>query len=97
MTIEEFANQAGYESVEKMKVQLNEYRSMSVAEADKEQLADISEIRINHDLPIENRAAALLKEIRNPYCFRYNDMVVKVSFTGKRSLDDCIAGCISLK
>lgn len=97
MTIEEFANQAGYESAEKMKAQLNEYRSMSVMDVDEEQLADVSAIRIDHDLPIENRTAALLKEIRNPYCFRYNNMVVKVSFAGKRSLDDCIAGCTSLK
>ena len=97
MTIEEFASEAGYESVPKMNESLKSFREMSVREADATQLANITEIIIDHEQPVENREAALLKKIRNPYCFRYNDMVVKVTFAGKRKLDDCIAGCISLK
>ena len=44
-------------------------------------LADIGKIRIDRTLPKEERLLAFIREVRNPFCFICNGMVVKTSFS----------------
>lgn len=46
-----------------------------------EELVDIRDVVIRKDLPKEERMADFLRQIKNPYCFRYQDMVVQLSFS----------------
>lgn len=43
-------------------------------------LADIRDVSIDTSLPREERIKSYLKQIKNPYCYRYGDTIVHVSF-----------------
>ena len=47
---------------------------------DKETLVDASGFVFDNSLPLEKRAARMLEQLKNPYCFRYGDMAIKLEF-----------------
>ena len=48
---------------------------------DREKLVDIRDVVINTDLPKEERIKDYIRQIKNPYCFKVGDVVVKVAFS----------------
>lgn len=44
-------------------------------------LVDIRDVRINRELPQEERVKSFVEQIRNPYCFKVGPVVVNVSFS----------------
>ncbi len=59
-------------------------------EISREKLVDISTVKINTKLPVEARVKDYIRQIKDPYCFICNGMVVRISFAGKAKLDDCL-------
>ena len=56
-----------------------------------ESLSDIQNVKIDTKLPKEERVKAFLEQIGNPYHFRCNGHVVRVSFSDTdRTLEDCL-------
>lgn len=47
----------------------------------KEDLVDIRSVQIDTNLPKEERIQSFLKQIKNPYLFRYGDMVIHSVFS----------------
>lgn len=47
---------------------------------DIEDLVDIRTVQIDMDLPKDQRIQSFLKQIKNPYLFRYGDMVIQSVF-----------------
>lgn len=45
-----------------------------------EELVDIQSITVNTDLPKEEKIADYIKQIKNPYCYKYNNYRVIVKF-----------------
>ena len=45
-----------------------------------EELVDIRNVKIDHTLPSDERIRSFIEQIKNPYCFKVGDTVVKVSF-----------------
>lgn len=45
-----------------------------------DELADIQDVEIDPSLPREERVKSFLKQIKNPYCYRCGDIIVRVSF-----------------
>ena len=45
-----------------------------------EELADIRDVVIDTSLPKQERIKSYIEQIKNPYCYRCGDMIVKVSF-----------------
>jgi len=45
-----------------------------------DELADIQDVRIDMSLSKEERMESYLRQIKNPYCYRCGDMIVRVSF-----------------
>ncbi len=45
-------------------------------------LVDIQDIVINTSLPVPEKKASYVRQIRNPDCFRFGDIAVRVSYTG---------------
>ena len=43
-------------------------------------LADIQHVHIDQSEPKAERVKSFLRQIKNPYCYRYDDTVVRVSF-----------------
>lgn len=48
---------------------------------DPETLVDVTTIEIDETLPREERIKDYLRKVKNPYCFRVGDVVVKCSYS----------------
>lgn len=49
-------------------------------------LVDLRQVHITADLPLPQRTEQYLEQLRNPYLFRVNKLIVKVSYGGNRDL-----------
>ena len=56
---------------------LEEMKAVDVRTDDPETLIDVTTIKIDENLSKEERKAEYLKQVKNPYCFRVGDVVVK--------------------
>ena len=54
------------------------------------ELVDTENVVINRDLPVEQRIADYIRQIKNPYCYRSHGVVVRISFAGKKPFEDCL-------
>ena len=45
-----------------------------------EELVDIQDVVIDTSLPKSERIKSYIEQIKNPYCYRCDDMIVRVSF-----------------
>lgn len=52
-------------------------KNIDVRAVDPDSLVDVTGIFINDEAAKEERVAEFVKQVRNPYCFRVGDMVVK--------------------
>jgi len=70
--------------------ELEAMRNVDVHTVDKASLVDIRSIEIDTTLPPIERTLDFIQKIKNPYCYLDGEMVVKVSFAGKRSIEDAL-------
>jgi len=62
---------------------------------DLETLVDIRDVSVNKDIPKEERIAAFVKQIKNPYRFRCGDFVINACFaSGGTTIEDCLKGIL---
>ena len=60
-----------------------------------DELVDIREVSVDKNLPKEERIAAFIRQIKNPYRFRCGDFVVNACFAGNGvTLEDCLQGIL---
>lgn len=83
----------GYPTLEELK----RMQEVDVATVDKETLVDIGSVHVDETLPYAERVKEFVRQIKNPYCYLNNGVVVKVGFAGKEPLEDCIARYIRSK
>ncbi len=65
-------------------ITINELEEMSridIRTVDPDTLVDIRDVKINHELPKEERILDYIRQIKNPYCFKHGKIIVKVSFS----------------
>ena len=70
--------------------ELDKMKEVDIRTVDPDTLMDIDDVKINMDLPCEERILDYIRQIKNPYCYRCKGMVVKISFSGKRRFEDCL-------
>ena len=59
-------------------------------------LVDIRDVVIDKSLPLEERVRSYVEQIKDPYCFKVGDVVVRVSYAGKdKSLTDSFTSMIA--
>ncbi len=64
-----------------MKVkQLQQLQTIDIRTVDKNLLVDINEVQIPDNLSGTDKAEYFLENIRNPYCYKQGEYVVKVNF-----------------
>lgn len=69
---------------------LEEMKNVDVRTVDRDSLVDINEIVIDDSLPLKERAAGFLRQIKNPYCFCAGNVVVKNVYSNDGgSLQEC--------
>lgn len=56
---------------------IEEMKAVDVRTVDPETLVDVTKIEIDESLSKEERVAEFLRQVKNPYCFRVGNMVVK--------------------
>ena len=66
-----------------------------IAYCSAENLVDLKRVEIAADQPAPIRMEQYLEQIRNPYLFRVDKLIVKVSFTGTRELSSVLAGLMT--
>lgn len=69
---------------------LEEMKNVDVRTVDKSTLVDINTVEIDTSLPPTERIIDYIRQIKNPYCYLDHGMVVKVSFAGKRSMEEAL-------
>lgn len=60
---------------------------------DKKSLIDLRDVAVNQSLPVPEKTIEFIRQIGNPYLFRYGDKIVRISFVdSKTTFEDKIRG-----
>ena len=73
-------------------------RSVDIRTVNPDTLADIRDIKIDPNLPLREKALNYLAQSGgNAYCFRYGDIIVKISHNQDGiSINECMEGFLRL-
>jgi hypothetical protein len=55
-------------------------KESNIKKADIESLADIRTLEFDNSLSREQRLLFVMKELKNPFCFRYGNMGIQIEF-----------------
>ena len=77
------------------KSQLEECRKADFRTCNMNDLPDVTNLKIDIDEPIINRARKYFKDVKNPYMFRVGDVGVKINCSGDKNLSDSIVNIAS--
>ena len=55
---------------------------------ERQELRDIKNVCIDVEMPTEERIRSFIKQIGNPYCYKYNNTIVQIKFSGEEKLED---------
>lgn len=58
----------------------DEMKAIDIRTVNRADLVDIRDVEIDRSLPKEDRIRSFINQIKNPYCFKCGDIVVKTSF-----------------
>ena len=70
--------------------ELNCLKHMNIEQCEPDQLVDLRSVSIDKSLPVSERMSAFIKQIKNPYLFKVDDIAVKVEFSSGKSLEDSL-------
>ena len=74
-------------------IDLTALNSVDVNDIDSDSLVDIRETKINTSLPVGERIADFIRQIKNPYCYKCGKTVVKIQFSNSgESMESCMEG-----
>ena len=62
-------------------IDLAQMKNVDIRTIDREALVDITEVQIDGKIPQKQRFDDFLRQIKNPYCYRCGNVVVKISFS----------------
>ena len=60
---------------------LEEMKAVDIRTVDPDTLVDVNTIKIDESLPREERIKDYLRQVKNPYCFKVGDVIVKCSYS----------------
>ena len=71
-------------------------RSVDIRTVDRSSLVDLNDVRIDESLSQQERIAEFIRQIKNPYCYKCGNIVVKERFSNNgKSFSDCLEQYIS--
>lgn len=59
---------------------IEEMKNVDIRTVKREELADIGEVKVNKEKNREGQIKDYLKQIKNPYCYKYGEYIVKIGF-----------------
>lgn len=60
---------------------LEAMRNVNIRTVDPETLVDIRDVQVRTDLPKQERILDFIRQIKNPYCFKCGDLIIKSTFS----------------
>ena len=70
--------------------ELDRLKNMDIEQCEPDQLVDLRSVSIDKGIPVPERMRSFVKQIKNPYLFKVNDITVKVEFSSGKSLEDSL-------
>ena len=70
--------------------ELDRLKNMDIEQCEPDQLVDLRSVSIDNSLPVPERMRSFVKQIKNPYLFKVDDITVKVEFSSGKSLEDSL-------
>ena len=64
-----------------VKDELQKQDGVELKDIDLTTLVDIQDVKINEELSQNDRVADFIKQIKNPYCYRHGDYIVRIKFS----------------
>ena len=61
---------------------IEEMKAVDIRTVDPESLVDATQIQVDENLPKEERLKEFLRQIKNPYCFRLGNVIIKNTYSG---------------
>ena len=61
---------------------------------DPEMLVDIGKVSIDKSKTMEERFADFIRQIKNPYIFKYDEIFIKVTFNGSSDFEEKIKAAL---
>ena len=78
------------EELKELLEELRRLKQTDIRDVDPDSLVDISEVRIRTDLSQIERIIDYLKQVRNPYCYKIGNTIVKATFLNEMSISECL-------
>ena len=76
-------------------IRTNQIQDVDIRDVDIDNLVDIRNVHINPEHPKVERIFRYIQQMRNPYCFRVDDVAVKVSFAETdKTLEDILVSLL---
>ena len=69
---------------------LNGLKNIGIEQCEPDQLVDLRSVSIDKSIPVPERMRSFVKQIKNPYLFKVDDITVKVEFSSGKSLEDSL-------
>ena len=77
-----------YELDALQQIDLAALEAVDVQTVSPDDLVDLKDIQIDPSLPKEERIASFIRQVKNPYCYKYGKIVVKVGFEEGTTLEE---------
>lgn len=59
---------------------LEELKNVDIVTVEREALVDIREVQVSRRLPADRQITEFISQIKNPYCYKHGEYVVKINF-----------------
>ena len=67
---------------------VEEMKAVDIRTVHPEELVDITKLSIDRSLEGDERKTELIRQVKNPYCYRVGNIIVKSSYSGDATLTE---------
>ncbi len=70
-----------------------ELKNIDISQISLDELVDIRDINIDENLTKEEKIKQYIEQIKNPYCYKYGDIKIKVVYNedaNAKTLEECL-------
>ena len=78
-----------FDDLVELQEELKKMKEVDIRTVKKEDLVEVSDVTVDPNLPKLERILTFIKQVRNPYCYVWHGVIIKTSFAGEKSIDDC--------
>lgn len=81
--------------IDKLKEKLNKYENIPLSEIDINEVDEITDIKVSKRKSSKDRILDFLNEVKNPYVFKLNGKLIKISFSEtNKTADECLTNVL---